>query len=52
MIHILFQKETNMNLKPLSSKCFSEIVMNFIPNWFTLNIGTGIAFLTLQKPDC
>ncbi len=38
-----------MNLKPLSSKSFSEVLRNFTPNWFTLNMGTGIAFLTLHN---
>ena len=38
-----------MNLKPLSSKSFLEVIRNFTPNWFTLNMGTGIAFLTLHN---
>ncbi len=38
-----------MNLKPLTSKSFSEVLRNFTPNWFTLNMGTGIAFLTLHN---
>ena len=40
-----------MNLKPLSSKSFLEVIRNFTPNWFTLNMGTGIAFLTLHNVD-
>lgn len=29
-------------------KSFKEIVRNFTPNWFTMNMGTGILFLSLQ----
>ncbi len=36
-----------MNFKPFKHKGIMEIVENFTPNWFTLNMGTGIAFLTL-----
>ncbi len=38
-----------MSFKPLTSKNFSEVIRNFTPNWFTLNMGTGIAFLTLHN---
>jgi len=38
-----------MNIKPLTHKSLSEVVRNFTPNWFTLNMGTGIAFLTLHN---
>jgi len=38
-----------MNTKPLSDKSLKEIIRNFTPNWFTLNMGTGIAFLTLHN---
>lgn len=31
-----------------SRKNFKEIVRNFTPNWFTMNMGTGILFLSLQ----
>lgn len=31
-----------------SRKNFREIVRNFTPNWFTMNMGTGILFLSLQ----
>lgn len=33
-----------MNIKPLTHKSLSEVVRNFTPNWFTLNMGTGITF--------
>jgi C4-dicarboxylate transporter/malic acid transport protein len=36
-----------MSLKPFTHKGLLEIIYNFTPNWFTLNMGTGIAFLTL-----
>ncbi len=36
-----------MSLKPFKHKGLLEIIYNFTPNWFTLNMGTGIAFLTL-----
>jgi C4-dicarboxylate transporter/malic acid transport protein len=38
-----------MNLKPLQNKGLSEVIRDFTPNWFTLNMGTGIAFLTLHN---
>ena len=40
-----------MAIKPLSDKGFREVIRNFTPNWFTLNMGTGIAFLTLHNVD-
>jgi len=40
-----------MSLKPLSDKSLREVIHNFTPNWFTLNMGTGIAFLTLHNVD-
>jgi len=33
----------------LSEKSLKDIIKNFTPNWFTLNMGTGIAFLTLHN---
>ena len=38
-----------MNTKLLSEKSLKEIIKNFTPNSFTLNMGTGIAFLTLHN---
>jgi len=38
-----------MGIKPLTHNTLSEVVRNFTPNWFTLNMGTGIAFLTLHN---
>ncbi len=38
-----------MTIKPFISKNLNEIVRHFTPNWFTLNMGTGIAFLTLHN---
>jgi C4-dicarboxylate transporter/malic acid transport protein len=38
-----------MSIKPLTHNSLSEVVRNFTPNWFTLNMGTGIAFLTLHN---
>ncbi|QOR61246.1 TDT family transporter [Sulfurovum sp. ST-21] len=38
-----------MGIKPLTHNSLSEVVRNFTPNWFTLNMGTGIAFLTLHN---
>lgn len=38
-----------MSLKPLKNKNLAEVIRNFTPNWFTLNMGTGIAFLTLHN---
>lgn len=40
-----------MSLKPLQQKSFTEVIKHFTPNWFTLNMGTGIAFLTLHNID-
>jgi C4-dicarboxylate transporter/malic acid transport protein len=38
-----------MSIKPLTHKNLNEVIRNFTPNWFTLNMGTGIAFLTLHN---
>ncbi len=38
-----------MSLKPLTHKSFREVIRHFTPNWFTLNMGTGIVFLTLHN---
>jgi len=38
-----------VNLKPLQQKNINEIIHNFTPNWFTLNMGTGLAFLTMHN---
>ncbi|OCC14341.1 C4-dicarboxylate transporter/malic acid transport protein [Dissulfuribacter thermophilus] len=36
-----------MSLKPFANKELKKIIRNFTPNWFTVNMGTGISFLTL-----
>ena len=38
-----------MQAQPLSEKRLTDVIRNFTPNWFTLNMGTGIAFLTLHN---
>lgn len=36
-------------MKPFKHKNLKEIVKNFTPNWFTLNMGTGISFLIMHN---
>lgn len=38
-----------MSIKPLRNRELREVIRHFTPNWFTLNMGTGIAFLTLHN---
>ncbi len=36
-------------MKPFKHKNLKEIIKNFTPNWFTLNMGTGISFLIMHS---